>query len=96
MAAKQRHNAGALDIRAIIAYLIGIYGLVLVAYGLFDFDADEKVKADGYNIDLWGGLGMIVLAVCFLLWNWINPTKVPDDQVPDDSPSPSSDATPSR
>jgi hypothetical protein len=79
--ATKRHNAGAYDIRAIIAYLLGIYGVVLVGYGLFDFTDAEKEKSDGFNINLWAGLAMIVVAAIFLVWNKLKPTKVPDDQL---------------
>jgi len=37
MSDRKTQTAGALDIRAIIAYLIGLYGLILTALGLFDF-----------------------------------------------------------
>lgn len=83
--AKKRHNAGAFDIRAIIAYLLGIYGLVLVGLGLFDYTEVEKEKSDDFNVNLWGGLAMLIVAAAFLIWNKVQPTKVPDDQVTESS-----------
>ena len=83
--AKKRHNAGAFDIRAIIAYLLGIYGLVLVGLGLFDYTEVEKEKSGDFNVNLWGGLAMLLVAAFFLIWNKLQPTKVPDDQL--DEPS---------
>ena len=32
------------------------------------------------NLNLWAGLGMIAFALGFLLWNKLNPTKVPEGQ----------------
>lgn len=78
MSERKTHTAGALDIRAIIAYLIGTYGLILTGLGLFDFSEEDSAKADGYNVNLWAGIGMVVFAVAFLIWNRVNPTKVPD------------------
>jgi hypothetical protein len=77
---KKTHTAGALDIRAIIAYLIGLYGLILTGMGLFAFGDEEKDLTGGLNVNLWAGTGMLVFAAAFLLWNRVNPTKVPDGQ----------------
>ncbi len=41
-------------------------------------DAD-LTKADGININLWAGLGMMVLAVGFGLWVRLRPIVVPDE-----------------
>jgi hypothetical protein len=88
--AKKRHNAGAFDIRAIIAYLLGIYGLVLVCLGLFDYTDVEKEKSGDFNVNLWGGLAMVIVAAVFLIWNKLQPTKVPDDQIDESSNEPKS------
>jgi len=90
---KKRHNAGAFDIRAIIAYLLGIYGVILIALGLFDFSDLEKEKSGDFNVNLWGGAAMLFVAIAFLIWNKVNPTKVPEDQL-DDSPTPQSPEKP--
>jgi hypothetical protein len=80
MADTSTRAAGALDIRAIIAYLIGLYGLILSGLGLFDFGDADKEKTGDLNLNLWAGLGMIAFALGFLLWNKLNPTKVPEGQ----------------
>ena len=72
------HKAGAFDIRIFIAMLIGLYGVVLVAAGLVGTSDDELARADGVNINLWAGLGMIVFAACFLAWARLRPVVVPD------------------
>lgn len=81
---RKMQSAGALDIRAIIAYLMGTYGLILTGFGLFDFSAEEEEMAAGVNVNLWAGIGMLVFAACFLLWNKLNPTKVPEGQADHD------------
>ena len=55
-----KKTAGAFDIRMIIAMLIGLYGVVLVVTGLFATSDADLDKADGFNINLWAGLGMVV------------------------------------
>lgn len=84
MPAPKKHTAGALDIRAIIAYLIGLYGLILVGMGLFAFGSEEEELTGGVNLNLWAGIGMLVFAAAFLLWNKLNPTKVPEGQAQHD------------
>lgn len=84
MSPRTTHTAGALDIRAIIAYLIGTYGVILTAWGLFSFSDADSAKADGWNVNLWTGLGMLVFAAAFLIWNRLNPTAVPDQTDRDD------------
>jgi hypothetical protein len=72
------HRAGLFDIRFIIGALIGLYGVILVIAGLFTNDAD-MAKADGLNINLWAGLGMVVFGVAMGAWAWIRPVVVPAD-----------------
>lgn len=84
MADNKTQTAGALDIRAIIAYLIGLYGLILAGMGLFAFGSEEEELTGGVNLNLWAGIGMLAFAAAFLLWNKLNPTKVPEGQTEDD------------
>jgi hypothetical protein len=73
------HKAGAFDIRTFIALLIGIYGLVLTIAGIIGPDDKALDKADGLNINLYAGLGMVVVSAAFLLWARLRPVVVPDD-----------------
>jgi hypothetical protein len=85
-----KRQAGAFDIRTFIAMLIGIYGLVLVVAGIIGPSESELEKADGLNINLWAGLGMVVVAAGFLLWARLRPVVVPahvDSDEEDSSPS---------
>jgi hypothetical protein len=70
-------SAGALDIRSIIGGLIGLYGLILVAAGLWFTDTADKKKADGENLNLMVGAGLIVCAAIFIGWVILRPLKVP-------------------
>lgn len=72
-----KKTAGAFDIRVIIAALIGAYGLILVVTGLVSTSDADLEKSDGFNINLWAGLGMVVVAAGFLIWVRLRPIVVP-------------------
>ncbi|WP_255950262.1 hypothetical protein [Streptomyces odontomachi] len=61
------------DIRLIIGGLFVIYGVIVTIAGITASDADLK-KAQDININLWTGLGMLVLGLLFLLWLKLRPT----------------------
>ena len=63
------------DIRLLIGGLFVLYGLMLGIAGFFTSDK-ARAKAAGININLWLGIGMLVLGVLFLLWRMLNPLKV--------------------
>ncbi|MEU7782920.1 hypothetical protein [Amycolatopsis sp. NPDC049159] len=70
-------KAGAFDIRLIIALLIGVYGVILTVMGIgFTSDADLE-KAAGVNINLWAGIGMLVVSALFIIWAKVRPLVVP-------------------
>ena len=72
-------KTGAFDIRIVIAALVGIYGLVLTILGLVEKQA-EIDKAAGININLWGGIGMLVFTALFVLWARLRPIVVPVEE----------------
>ena len=74
----EKKKAGAFDIRVVIALLVGIYGVVLTILGITGSQA-ETDKAAGININLWGGIGMLVFAALFVLWARLRPIAVPDE-----------------
>jgi hypothetical protein len=77
--AEKGHRAGLFDLRLIIAVLFGVYGVVLTIVG-FGFTSDaDLAKADGLNINLWSGLGMLVVAAFFGVWTFTKPLIVPDE-----------------
>ena len=75
---EEKKKAGAFDIRIVIATLVGIYGLVLTILGIFESQS-EIDKAAGININLWGGIAMLVFAALFVLWTRLRPIAVPAD-----------------
>jgi hypothetical protein len=64
--------ANLFDLRRIIGGLFAVLGLLLVLLGLFESQA-EIDKAAGVNINLWAGLGMIMVGVFFLIWAFTRP-----------------------
>lgn len=78
MAAKTSRFA-TFDIRLIIALLIGLYGLVLTVLGI-GFTSDEEIeRSAGVNINLWAGIGMLLVAAAFTLWTVLRPLRVPEE-----------------
>jgi hypothetical protein len=80
------HRAGLFDIRIIIAGLIGLYGLILLMAGFFTSDSQVE-KADGLNINLDAGIGMIVVSGAFIVWAQLRPIVVPVDPAGDEGAS---------
>jgi drug/metabolite transporter (DMT)-like permease len=81
--ADSSHKAGLFDIRSIIGLLLGIYGVILVITSFFTSD-EQLAKADGVDVNLWTGLGLVVAAIVFIAWARLRPIVVPDD--PEDDP----------
>jgi hypothetical protein len=75
----RKHTAGAYDVRFVIAGLIGLYGVVLVIFGLVAESADDRAKTGGFDVNLWAGVGMIVFAVVFALWARLRPVIVDEE-----------------
>ncbi len=73
------HRAGALDIRNFIGGLIGLYGIVLTALGLFATSDADMDRTGGFAVNLWAGIGMLVAAAGFIAWARLRPVVVPDD-----------------
>ncbi|HEY0486943.1 MAG TPA: hypothetical protein VGD72_11900 [Mycobacteriales bacterium] len=69
------------DLRYLIGTLFTLYGVVLAVVGLFD-SGHEIAKAAGIRINLWVGIGMLVLGVLFLAWARWRPLRH-DDGEPD-------------
>jgi hypothetical protein len=64
--------ANLFDLRRIIGGLFVLYGIVLTIVGLTDSDAEIR-KAAGVHINLWAGLGMLVVGAIFLIWAFSRP-----------------------
>lgn len=73
-------RAQAFDIRLVIAFLLGAYGIVLTVMGI-GFTTDEDIaKAAGININLWAGIGMLAFSAAFVLWAKLRPINVPQEE----------------
>ena len=70
-------TAGLLDIRNIIGALLGIYGVTLLVVGLTGTSQADLAKADGVNVNLWTGIGLVVASAVFLIWARLRPILVP-------------------
>jgi hypothetical protein len=80
-------RAGAFDMRNFIAALLGIYGVVLVIYGIIGSSDTQLAKADQVNINLWAGIGMVVVSALFITWARLRPVIVPEQvEGHDDAP----------
>jgi hypothetical protein len=66
--------ANRFDIRRIIGAVFAFYGIVLVLLGLFGAH-HIKVKAAGININLWTGLGMLIVAALMVAWALLRPVR---------------------
>ncbi|MGG5259934.1 hypothetical protein [Phycicoccus avicenniae] len=71
------HKAGAFDIRNVIGSLLAIYGVILLAMGLFA-DAETE-KTGGVNANLWAGIALLVVGLGFMAWARVRPIVVPED-----------------
>ena len=64
--------ANLFDLRRIIGGLFAIYGVILFVLGLAA-DQKELDKAAGWNLNLWVGLAMIIVAAIFIGWALARP-----------------------
>jgi membrane protein implicated in regulation of membrane protease activity len=69
---RARRAANLFDLRRIIGGLFAIYGVILVILGLGASDA-EIDKAAGWNLNLWVGIAMLVVAAIFVTWALTRP-----------------------
>jgi len=74
------------DLRRIIGGLFVLYGVIVTITGLTD-DQAAIDKAQGININLWTGIGMLLLGIFFLAWLKLRPTPPTVPEVtPEDLP----------
>lgn len=69
-------SAGAFDVRNFIAALLGLYGVILVVWGLVSHTAEDAAKTGGLNANLWTGVGLLVVAAAFFAWARLAPIVV--------------------
>jgi len=68
------------DLRVLIGGLFALYGIMLTVAGFFT-SPEELAKASNININLWMGIGMLVIGTFFLAWWRLSPLR--HDQPPD-------------
>lgn len=73
---KSASAARLFDVRRVIGGLFVVYGVIVTIAGITASDADIA-KAQGININLWTGIGMLVLGLLFLLWMKLSPPPPP-------------------
>lgn len=66
--------ASLFDLRTVIAVLFGVYGVILTLLGLFGGSPEELAKSGGVDLNLWTGVGMLVVAGIFVTWQRLRPS----------------------
>lgn len=66
------------DIRTIVGALLGLYGIVLIIVGAVKNGAADLARSGGWNINLWSGIAMAIVAVVFLAWVRLRPAPIPE------------------
>lgn len=61
------------ELRMLTAVLFLIYGLVCLVCGIGFTSAAELQKAGGVNVNLFAGIGMLVVAAGFATWALLRP-----------------------
>ena len=69
--------ASLFDIRRIIGGLFTLYGVLVLGAGLFD-GSNAKEKASGIDINIWTGLGMLLLGLGMLALDGAAAGRRPD------------------
>ena len=64
--------ANLLDIRRIIGGVLVVYGVLILAAGIFGSSAD-KHQAAGVNVNLYAGIAILVGGALFLVWAFSRP-----------------------
>ena len=70
--ARVERAANLFDLRRIIGGVFVAWGVLLTVLGITESDAEIQ-KAAGININLYAGLGMLVVGIIFLLWAFTRP-----------------------
>lgn len=66
------------DLRRLIGALFVFYGVILAVMGITPSEGDLSMTG-GLNINLWTGLGMLVVGGLFFLWDRLAP--VPEEDI---------------
>src|SRR4051794_6748250 len=69
---REERAANLFDLRRIIGGVFVAWGVLLTILGLTESDAEIQ-KAAGVNINLFAGIGMLVVGIIFLVWAFTRP-----------------------
>lgn len=72
--APQSAAARLFDLRIMIGGLFVLYGIMLIVAGSFTSKAN-LAKATNININLWMGIGMLIIGVFFTTWWRLRPLR---------------------
>jgi hypothetical protein len=72
--APQSAAARLFDLRIMIGGLFVLYGIMLTIAGIVA-SSKELAKASNININLWMGLGMLIVGIIFLAWWRLRPLQ---------------------
>ena len=74
------------DLRIMIGGLFTLYGVLLIIYSFFTSEAEIQRSA-GIDINLWLGIGMLILGILFLIWARVNPQAQAEPNPTDAEPN---------
>ena len=77
--APQSAAAKLFDLRVLIGGLFLLYGVMLTVAGFFTSSAN-LAKASNININLWMGIGMLLIGGFFAAWWRLRPLQRPEPQ----------------
>ena len=63
------------DLRTVIGVLFAVYGVVCLVYGLVSYTDVDRERTGSINLNLWAGIGMLVIAAIFLAWSVLRPVR---------------------
>lgn len=67
------------DLRRIMGALFVVYGAIVLTVGLVNLGTTTETRlTGGIQINIWTGLGMLVLGGLFLLWDRLAPVPAED------------------
>jgi hypothetical protein len=66
------------DLRRLLGALFLLYGIICTILGIVHSSSDMK-QTGGIAINLWAGIGMIVVALAFFAWDRLAP--VPEEDI---------------
>jgi len=67
--------ANRFDIRRIIGGVFVLYAVILIVTGLIG-GHEVKTKAAGINVDLWTGIGMLIVGALMITWALTRPVAL--------------------